>query len=305
MADYHQVPTEGEIFMDHIAHWVPEMAPAAAALERLGFRLTPYTEHSNSTAPGEPIRPAGSANRCIMLREGYLEILTPTAETAIGRELRDGIARYVGVHLAAFSCADAEAQRERLVAAGFEQRPVVDLRRETELADGSRGTLRFTVIRPVPGAMAEGRIQFLTHHTPNILWEERWMRHPNTAECMSELIVCVADPDEAADRFARYLGRSPRKTAAGWVIACERGRLALLGRESAEAALGGFRVPVLPYIAGYVLRCACLETCKSHFARAGIVYHELTQTMVAVRQPASIGGILLFSAADGSVPWAD
>lgn len=305
MPDFRQAPGEGEVFLDHVAHWVPDMDAAADEFERLGFLLTPYTEHANSTAPGEPIRPAGSANRCIMLREGYLEILTPTADTAIGQELQAGIDRYVGVHLAAFSCADAEAQRARLVAAGFDQRPVVDLRRETETADGAQGTLRFTVIRPFPGVMAEGRIQFLTHHTPDLLWEERWLHHPNTVERLSDLVVCVADPDEAAARFEAYLGRPARRIAGGWSIALERGQLALLGQDAAESALGGISIPVLPYIAGYLLRCGSLDVCKAHFEQEGIVYRELTESMIAVTQPASIGGILLFGAADSRIPWVN
>jgi hypothetical protein len=305
MADFRQTPEESEVFLDHVAHWVPDMDAAAAEFERLGFLLTPYTEHANSTAPGEPVLPAGSANRCIMLREGYLEILTPTADTAIGQELRAGIERYVGVHLAAFSCTDAEAQRERLVAAGFDQRPVVDLRRETETADGAQGTLRFTVIRPVPGVMAEGRIQFLSHHTPDLLWEARWLAHPNTVERLSDLVICVANPDEAAARFERYMGRPARRISGGWLITFERGQLALLGQDAAESALGGVSIPVLPYIAGYVLRCGSLDACKSHFERKGVVYRELTENMLAVPQPAFVGGILLFAAAGSGTPWAN
>jgi len=304
MAGFRQVPDAGEVFLDHIAHWVPDMDAAAAQLERLGFLLTPYTEHTNSTAPGEPILPAGSANRCIMLREGYLEILTPTADTAIGQELRAGMDRYVGVHLAAFSCTDAKAQRDRLVGAGFDQRPVVDLRRTVDRADGSEGELRFTVIRPVPGVMAEGRIQFLSHHTPDLLWEERWLSHPNTVERLSDLLVVVADPDEVAARFGRYLGRSARRTARGWLLEFERGRLAVLGREAAESLLGGFKIPTLPYIAGYLLRCGNLDACRQVFGKAGIVYRELTENMLAVAQPAFLGGILLFSEEGGRVPWA-
>lgn len=305
MAEYRQVQGNSEVFLDHIAHWVPDMGAAAAQLERLGFLLTPYTEHTNSTAPGEPILPAGSANRCIMLREGYLEILTPTADTAIGQELRAGIDRYVGVHLAAFSCAEAEAQRERLVGAGFDQRPVVDLRRTVDLADGSEGELRFTVIRPVPGVMAEGRIQFLTHHTPDLLWEERWLEHPNTVERLSDLLVVVADPDEAAARFERYLGRPARRADHGWMLEFERGKLVLLDRASAESMLGGFTVPTLPYIAGYLLRCGSMDVCREVIGNAGIVYRELTENMLAVTQPASLGGVLLFSGEDSEPPWAE
>ena len=62
MTAFRQLAGNGEVFVDHIAHWVPDMPGAAKAMEDLGFVLTPYTEHTNSTAPGEPILPAGSAN---------------------------------------------------------------------------------------------------------------------------------------------------------------------------------------------------------------------------------------------------
>lgn len=304
MAAFRQLARPGEIFLDHIAHWVPEIGAAAAAMEKLGFVLTPYTEHTNSTAPGEPILPAGSANHCIMLREGYLELLTPTADTAIGRELRAGIDRHVGVHLIAFNCADAEAQRTRLLAAGFDQRPVVDLRRVTDTEDGGSGTLRFTVIRPVPGTMAEGRIQFLSHHTPDLLWQERWMNHPNTAERLSEVVLCVADPDEAAERFGRYLGRAPARLSGGWLISCERGRVVLLGRKAFEAALPGVDLPELPVIAAYIVQCRDLDACRVCLKRNQIVYRELTDHVVAVTVPAALGGSLLFTGGSAATPWA-
>lgn len=300
---FRQTAEPGEIFLDHIAHWVPEIEGAAAAMEKCGFALTPYTEHTNSTAPGEPILPAGSANRCVMLREGYLELLTPTADTAIGREVRAGIGRYTGVHLIAFNCADAEAQRARLLAEGFDQRPVVDLRRAVDTGDGGAGSLRFTVIRPVPGTMAEGRIQFLTHHTPDLLWQERWMRHPNTAERLREVVVCVADPDEAAGRYRRYLGRHPERIEGGWSVPCDRGRLVLMGREWLESALPGAAIPTLPYIAGYVLQCRDIDACRVCLKRNQIVYRELTDDVVAVTAPAALGGSLLFTGDTGAMPW--
>jgi hypothetical protein len=302
-AAFRQTAGPGEIFLDHIAHWMTDIAAAAAAMERLGFALTPYTEHTNSTAPGEPILPAGSANHCIMLREGYLELLTPTADTAIGRELRAGIARYTGVHLIAFNCDDAEAQRTRLLAEGFDQRPVVDLRRATEMENGGSGSLRFTVIRPVPGTMAEGRIQFLTHHTPDLLWQERWIRHPNTAERLTDVAICVADPDEAAERYRRYLGREPERMNGGWLIPCDRGRIALLSRARLEAILPGAATPILPYIAGYGVRCRDMDACRVCLKRNQIVYRELTDDVVAVTAPAALGGSLLFTGDTGAMPW--
>jgi len=304
MAAFRQLAKKDEVFVDHIAHWVPDLSGAARAMEKVGFVLTPYTEHTNSTAPGEPILPAGSANHCIMLREGYLELLTPTADTAIGQELRTGIGRYTGVHLIAFNCADAEAQRARLMAEGFEQRPVVDLRRATDTEDGREGTLKFTVIRPVPGAMAEGRIQFLTHHTPDLLWQERWMNHPNTVERLREVVLCVADPDEAAGRFRRYLGRKAEKIEGGWTVPCDRGGVVLLGRERFEECLPGIDIPGLPFIAGYVLACRDLDACRVCLKGNQIVYRELTPGVLAVALPAALGGSLLFTDGNVAMPWS-
>ena len=83
-----QVPSAGEKLLDHIAHWVPDLGAASGTLESLGFILTPWSEQHASPRPGAPITPVGSANRCIMLRSGYLEILAPLSLTPIGRELQ-------------------------------------------------------------------------------------------------------------------------------------------------------------------------------------------------------------------------
>lgn len=80
-----QLPEDGEIFVDHFAHFVPDMDAASEAMARLGFVLSPYTPQVSAAGPGQPPLPAGTANRCALLRRGYLEILTPIADTPLGR----------------------------------------------------------------------------------------------------------------------------------------------------------------------------------------------------------------------------
>jgi hypothetical protein len=70
-------PAAGAVVLDHVGLFVPDMARAAAAFERLGHR----------PAPGGPLVPAGTANRLAMLAEGYVEILTPVAETPVAGQL--------------------------------------------------------------------------------------------------------------------------------------------------------------------------------------------------------------------------
>lgn len=301
-AGFRQLPAPGEVFLDHVAHWVPDMDAAADAVMRLGFAMTPFTLHTNAIGPGAPAVPAGTGNRCVMLREGYLELLTPTADTPVAAEVKRAVDRYTGLHLAAFACADATAERERLAAAGFAVQPVVSLSREIGTESGS-GTLRFIVVRPQPGSLAEGRIQFLTHETPDLLWQERWTAHANGAERLTDMVFCVADPDEAADRYARYLGRRPARIAGGWLVPCERGRLALLGREGLAAALPGIAVPTLPFMAGYAIACAELGRTRAWLEGRGLDCADAGRDAVRVATPPALGGTLVFTAAGAAPPW--
>jgi Glyoxalase-like domain len=57
-----QLPGPGAVFLDHVAHFVPDMDAAASALERYGFHLTPFTAQTNRVN-GKPL-PAGTGNRC-------------------------------------------------------------------------------------------------------------------------------------------------------------------------------------------------------------------------------------------------
>src|SRR5665213_2189351 len=81
-----QLPGPGEVFLDHTAFFVPAMEAAAGALERCGFRLTPFTVQTNRE--GGATVPSGTGNRCAMLRNGYLEVLTATSETPLSAQLR-------------------------------------------------------------------------------------------------------------------------------------------------------------------------------------------------------------------------
>ena len=78
-----QAPRPGKLSLDHVAHFVPDMENAAPALEELGFTLTPFSAQSHRLEPGGPLVPAGTGNRCVMFKRGYIECLTPTGESAV------------------------------------------------------------------------------------------------------------------------------------------------------------------------------------------------------------------------------
>ena len=153
-----------------------------AALARAGFAPTPV---SVQVAPDGG--PTGTGNVCAMMTRGYMEVLFKTADTPLGREFEAALARHSGVQLAAFAVADANAWHRRLGEAGFRTRPIAPFKRPVGTETGT-DTAAFTVARVEPGEMAEGRIQMLTHHTEDAVWQKRWLTHPNGARGLASLV---------------------------------------------------------------------------------------------------------------------
>ena len=74
------------------------------------------------------------------------------------------------------------------------------------------------IAQVVRGEMAEGRIQILTHRTEPTVWQPRWLDHPNGALALTSVAIVVADPWEAARRFARFTGRPATPATFGQTI---------------------------------------------------------------------------------------
>lgn len=294
-----QSPAPGSLNIDHIAHFVPHIDAAGAALERLGFTVTPFSAQSHRLEPGGPLTPAGTGNRCVMFRQGYLEFLTPTGDTLVANQLRNAIKRYIGVHLVAFGTASPDLDHARLAKAGFEPLIPVALQREIGTATGS-GTARFTVVRVPPGTMAEGRIQFCQHHTPELVWQPSWLEHPNGVSALTAVLLCVADPQEAAQRYARFTGLLAHRADGQWRIDTARGRLVFLDAASSERTLG-MAPPALPWIAGYTL-AASMDAARAYCGRAGLRLRDLDPDRFSVALPPELGGVIVFEAPQAMAP---
>ncbi|MFW5680860.1 MAG: VOC family protein [Pseudomonadota bacterium] len=292
-----QVPGAGEVFLDHVAWFAAEMQAAEAALAAMGFTLTPFTRQMNASPEG-PV-PAGMANRCAMLGAGYLEFLTAVGDTPLARQFHRQLARYRGLHLIAFTVADAEAERARLRVAGFDAQPPVHLRRLVELAEGGTGEAAFTVVRVPPNTMPEGRIQVLTHHTPDLVWQRRWTTQANAVESLEAVLLAVADPAEAGERFARFVDRPAVSLADGRrLIALERGVLVFAEPVWVEAHVAP--VPVAaPVIAAVALGSADLATTSVALAAAGAM-----QVAGGYALPAPLGGAVTLVQPGDMPAWA-
>ena len=300
MAAADQVPPSGKLNIDHVAHFVPHVDAASSALEQAGFTLTPFSAQSHRLEPGGPLVPAGSGNRCVMLREGYLEFLTPTADTPIANQLRTAIQRYTGVHLIAFGSADAEADHARLEKNGFTPLPTVALQRQIGTEQGEE-TARFSVVRVPPGTMAEGRIQYCQQHTPQWLWQDRWTAHANGARGLTAVIICVDDPQEAAQRYARFTGLLAQFGNDQWRINTQRGALLFVTADQLQHTLG-IHAPALPWIAGYVLTTDDLALTRTRLKAGACNTRDLDAAHLLLEWPNALGGLVIFQPAGAPLP---
>jgi len=152
--------------LDHVVLLTADLEKAAALFSALGFTVTPRTEHS---------REMGTANRCVMLRSTYIELLTIVRDTERSASWRALLDRGAGLRGLALRTGDAAASCEALHEAGFDSGQVIDFSRADEAGD----LLRFRVCR-LPASDTDGfRLIVCEHQTPELLWRPEWTAHAN------------------------------------------------------------------------------------------------------------------------------
>ncbi len=271
-----QRPPAGELCLDHLGHFVPDLDAAAAVWEKLGFAVTPVSVHQVAG------KPAGTSNRCVMLEEGYIEILAPNrkgkSDTPNARRVRARMKRFVGVHLACLGTPDAAAEHARLAAHGFAPEPLVELERKIETGE----SVRFRVVYVPPEKMPEGRVQYCEHVTPRQVWREGFVNPFR----LRAVYVVADEPEEVAARWGRFGGLLPLPEDEFVRLDMARGQVRIGKRSAIEKVLGS--CPPAPALAGYALSGSDPDAFAARCRAAGL---EVAGRVV--RLPAALGGTWL------------
>jgi hypothetical protein len=156
-----------------------------------GFQLTPLAHHN-----------LGSSNRLIMLKSSYIELLGWEKGKQVQRaEIAN---QPIGLDALVFRTDDANACFKQLKDAGFAVNPVQDLSREGEFM-GNTVLVKFKTVRfseqPIPGL----RIYFCEHLTPDYVWQEQWLIHPNKTKDLQQITILTSNIGENAATFQRLL----------------------------------------------------------------------------------------------------
>jgi hypothetical protein len=295
-----QLPERDEVFVDHVGYFVHDLDAAGTQLERLGFRVSAVNVQTNADASGA-LRPSGTSNRLAKLKFGFLELLAATHETSLADQFKQQIARYSGLHLIAFSAENMPRERARLIEAGFAMQEVVELKRRDRTLPGEP-EVHFSVLRPQPGVMAEGRMQWVRPHTPEIVWRAETITTENGAEGLTDTLLCIDDPSAVAARYGRYVGRAPIVRGGLNVVPLERGGLVFADVGEAAKVLPDFRPPSLPFMAGQAIRADLART-RAVLAKNNINPVLATDDLICVGPADALGSYVLFHAPMVDDPW--
>ena len=296
-APVQQTPAPGQIFLDHVGWFVPDMATASRAFEKLGFNLTPFSVHGDRDPATGQLKPLGTANRLVMLEEAYLEILTPhggVTNPSVER-MQASMARHVGVHLIAMTVSDSLAEAKRLESEGFALNPTINLRRQIEAQDGSQVEVAFTVVRPMEGVHPEGRIQVLTQHTPAHMWQPRYVNNDNGIIALRGVMLVVDDVAEPTARLARFTARAAHHRPDHQLVKLDRGHLRVFTPSGARAYLGGASVPAAPSIPALGFVSRDLARTRAYLKIRGVKLAEDSARRIIVDASDGMGAYLIIS----------
>ncbi|WP_424135936.1 VOC family protein [Roseomonas chloroacetimidivorans] len=270
--------------LDHVGVCSHDAGALWGAYERLGFALTPIARQSRGDEP------LGTANRCAMLRRGYIELLAVVDPALPDNGLGAMLDRFEGARILALGMQDSEGNLARLRRAGLEIPGVSPLSRPVEPG----GPIARFERLPLPEA-PEGRVQLVRHLTAEAIWQERWMAHPNGAQELRAAIIVSDQPAESAARLSRLSGLPLEPDpAGGFALPLPDGaRVRVLAPEVSAAILPGVVPPALPALMGMVLGVADLDATRR--ALAGVLVIE-TPGGVMVPPSQAAGCAVIFTA---------
>lgn len=191
--------------LDHAGCIVHAFEGGAANWARLGFSLTPVSRQRGAVPGREGFHPWATANRCVILRNTYLELIGVVDPAGFNPWARF-IAKNEGLHILALRCDDAASAYPILGARTDALLPPVPRERKLDV-DGGERTMRFRNMFSRDEAWPEARYLVIEHQTPEYLWQPRYQAHANGACDLVAATLVADEPASLSSRLAAFGAR--------------------------------------------------------------------------------------------------
>lgn len=283
------------IGIENVAVVTYELELAFAKYEKMGFKLTPCSEHFVDSPDGEQ---HAHRNRYAMFgNRTYFEIVTSPLTYLKAPGYDEALAKY-GEHLAKimFAFDDVKGVEKAVEArGGVSPYPADVMVRVWQSEETGEEHIVPMDTYAFPEAIWYGFFACALHHrAPQHNYVAEYLTHPNGVLGVSECLLHVENADETAEAFAAYLGTAPRKNADGIVLDfANRTRLSIYDGDAIEARLGLYRPSRRPSFAALAFATPAVDAVRRILDGNGVPYAS-TPGGLAVDPEAALNAICLF-----------
>jgi catechol 2,3-dioxygenase-like lactoylglutathione lyase family enzyme len=276
--------------LDHVLVGVQDLEAARETWRGLGFTISPRGRHIGW----------GTANYCIMFPGDYIELLGIVDPTQFTNNLDRFLEEREGLLGLALRSRNVETVARALTAGGVALQGVEDLARTLELPEGAVRPA-FKLVR-LPQSVTPGVTSFVCQHlTPELVWQDPWLKHDNGARAIAAVTAVVADPSTVALPYGRLFGFDRVAVGEDWVqVDSGRGTLIF----TTQDGLGRLhpwleeapRHPA-PWLAALRLATDDLASTAAFFSRAAIAVQPGADGALSIAPTKTCGVILEFAEA--------
>jgi catechol 2,3-dioxygenase-like lactoylglutathione lyase family enzyme len=274
--------------IDHTLVGVRDLEAARAAWEKLGFRLTSRGRHIGW----------GTGNYCIMLEQGYIELLGILDPAQFTNDLDKFLAEREGLLGLAFHSRDNNRTAKWLTAGGFTPDGPKDLKRALELPDGEvlpAFKLLFLPPQETPGL----RAFFCQHLTPDLIRPAYWLVHAIRAVSLKAVITVVERPGDLAPAYARLFGAAAVSVDGDSLrVDCGEGELLFVTEGGLRRLYPDIELPrhAAPWIAAMRIGVLILADAADYLDYKGVKFTATARGMAVL--PEQANGVIVEFVAD-------
>lgn len=282
-----------DLSLDHVGAIVRNLDAGAERWRRLGFRLSARSQQMGFDRTTGRTEPWATSNHCAAFHRGYLELIGIT-QPGLPNPWQHFIDRFEGVHITALRCSDADAAFAEIAARCDGLQPPVDRRRQAPFRDGTR-EMRFRNIFSRDDAFPEGRFIVIEHQTPELIWQEQLMEHPNGAVALEDVQFFAHDSTATVRRISDLTGVEPRAVPDGALrFQLATGAIEVLSPPAFAERFDGAPAPASPSVAACTIAVRQLDAARRMIETAGVATEVRTDDAFSVAARDANGLLLVF-----------